>query len=91
MGLWNDLDEQKVMMMKLAPNSENTEETRDVVCKISSSRVVHAIVVKIVLLVLLILFVRAVMSAVVYGESCNFCFWGGKKRWEGGGGAVCIY
>lgn len=43
MGRWNDVDEQKVMMMKLAPISENTDDTREVIRRISSSRVVQAI------------------------------------------------
>lgn len=43
MGRWNDVDEQKVMMMKLAPISENTDDTREVIRRISSSRVVQTI------------------------------------------------
>ena len=43
MGLWNDVDVQKVTMMKLAPRSENTDDTREVVCSIASSSVVHGI------------------------------------------------
>lgn len=43
MGRWNDVDEQKVMMMKLAPKSENTDDTREVIRRISSSRVVQTI------------------------------------------------
>lgn len=43
MGRWNDVDEQKVMMMKLAPISENTDDTREVIWRISNSRVVQAI------------------------------------------------
>lgn len=43
MGRWKDVDEQKVIIMKLAPISENTDDTREVIWRISSSRVVQAI------------------------------------------------
>jgi hypothetical protein len=42
-GLWNDVDVQNVTMIKLAPRRENIDDTRDVVWRISSWRVVQGI------------------------------------------------
>ena len=43
MGRWKEVEVKKVRIMKDAPRREKTEETREVVWRIRSSRVVNVI------------------------------------------------